>query len=135
MPSQLPSRTIVKTPFEIDQDIITNSQSFRRLQDKTQVHPLSENDHVRRRLTHTLEVAAIGRALGLRLNSLLSKADQNIIGVDSSPPLGDILQAACLAHDIGNPPFGHLGEEALRSGFRKVLACVVEASIPCPSPT
>ena len=117
-----PSHGTAREPYEIDQDIIINSQPFRRLQDKTQVHPLSENDHVRRRLTHSLEVASIGRALGVtiakRLKALPRKGAE--LGFEAAD-LGNIMYAACLAHDIGNPPFGHLGEDAIREAFKALI--------------
>jgi len=111
-----------RSPFIADQDIIINSQPFRRLQDKTQVHPLSDNDHVRRRLTHSVEVASIGRALGRHAAKRLLANDETLAsqGV-SQETFGDILYAACLAHDIGNPPFGHFGEDAIRTAFSRVI--------------
>lgn len=112
----VPSRKLgdSRREFEVDHDRIVFSRSFRRLQDKTQVHPLSENDHVRRRLTHSVEVASVGRSLGTTIGDLL--AEKGAIDVDPRD-VGMIVQAACLAHDIGNPPFGHSGEEALRDWF------------------
>lgn len=111
-----------RSSFVVDQDIIVNSQPFRRLQDKTQVHPLSDNDHVRRRLTHSLEVASIGRALGLASAKLLLDRNPKLEQEGVSPvTFGEILYAACLAHDIGNPPFGHFGEDAIRTALQKVI--------------
>lgn len=101
-----------------DYDRIVFSRSFRRLQGKTQVHPLPDNDHVHTRLTHTMEVASVGRSLGARVGIALHKAG-NLPPEVNPPDLGAILQAACLAHDIGNPPFGHAGEEAIRSWFHQ----------------
>lgn len=103
-----------RTPFHKDHDRIIFSSSFRRLDRKTQVHPLSENDHVHNRLTHSLEVGCVGRSLGTRaghrIRHLLPKH------IDPSD-IGAMVQAACLAHDIGNPPFGHAGEDAIRHWF------------------
>lgn len=111
-----------RSPFIADQDMIINSQPFRRLQDKTQVHPLSDNDHVRRRLTHSVEVASIGRALGIHAANRLLAIDGTLESQGVSPgTFGEILYAACLAHDIGNPPFGHFGEDAIRAAFSKVI--------------
>lgn len=112
-----------RSPFVVDQDIVINSQPFRRLQDKTQVHPLSDNDHVRRRLTHSLEVASIGRALGKHAANLLLRNHSHLEeeGV-SQEAFGDILYAACLAHDIGNPPFGHFGETAIQTALNRIIA-------------
>lgn len=107
-----------RSPFHKDQDRIVFSSAFRRLDRKTQVHPLSENDHVHSRLTHSLEVSCVGRSLGFRVGEGLiarksSQFPQNISAAD----VGAILQAACLAHDIGNPPYGHTGEDAIRHWF------------------
>tara|TARA_R110001583_G_scaffold195128_3_gene369578 strand:- start:12509 stop:13729 length:1221 start_codon:yes stop_codon:yes gene_type:complete len=92
------------------------SNSFRRLSKKTQVHPLSKNDHVHNRLTHSLEVASVGRSLGLKAGEFLkSKYDSNINPYD----VAYVIQTACLAHDIGNPPFGHAGEEVIKEWFQR----------------
>lgn len=107
-----------RSPFYSDHDKIIFSGAFRRLARKTQVHPLATNDHVHNRLTHSLEVACVGRTLGMRVgNALQARQDlpEPIVPTD----IGDIIQAACLAHDIGNPPFGHTGEEAIRNWFQK----------------
>jgi len=103
-----------RSEFHRDYDRIVFSGAFRRLGRKTQVHPLTGNDHVHTRLTHSLEVASVGRSLGLRVYELLRDSLPK-----GTPPgaLGEIVQAACLAHDIGNPPFGHAGEEAIRAFF------------------
>lgn len=103
-----------RSPFHKDYDRIIFSQSFRQLNRKTQVHPLTQNDAVHTRLTHSLEVSSVGRSLGMLA------ADK--IRVDLPPwvtpaDVGAIIQAACLAHDIGNPPFGHAGEYAIRDWF------------------
>jgi dGTPase len=107
-----------RSEFLKDYDRIVFSRPFRRLQGKTQVHPLPDNDHVHTRLTHTLEVASVGRSLGARVGIALKNAG-NLPPGTSPPDLGSILQAACLAHDIGNPPFGHAGEEAIRGWFHQ----------------
>lgn len=104
-------------PVEVDLDRITFSASFRRLKDKTQVHALPDNDHIRNRLTHSIETASVGRSLGVLVGNALRKDDPNLSFQPSH--WGSAVQAACLAHDIGNPPFGHNGEEAIRSWFRK----------------
>jgi len=119
-----------RTPFQIDYDRIIFSEDFRRLDKKTQVHPLKINDHVHARLTHSLEVSCVGRSLGCKAGEFLR--DQNdfhpypkIIeskkNSDIIMPIitGQILQTACLAHDIGNPPFGHAGEELIQDWFRE----------------
>lgn len=105
-----------RSPFQKDFDRIVFSSAFRRLQDKTQVHPRPGNDYVRTRLTHSLEVASVGR-------SLAAGAGQVIAGRRRLPPdlgpaeFGHIVSAACLAHDIGNPPFGHRGEALIQEWF------------------
>ncbi|WP_416898189.1 MAG: dGTP triphosphohydrolase [Minwuia sp.] len=105
-----------RSPFQKDFDRIVFCSAFRRLQDKTQVHPLPESDYVRTRLTHSLEVASVGRSLGAGAGHVIS-------GRRRLPPdlgaaeFGHIVSAACLAHDIGNPPFGHRGEALIRDWF------------------
>lgn len=103
-----------RTPFHKDYDRIIYSSAFRRLDRKTQVHPLSKNDHVHTRLTHSLEVASVGRSLGIIVGEMLG--DQLPEHIDPYD-IGAIVQAACLAHDIGNPPYGHTGEDAIRQFF------------------
>lgn len=104
-----------RSPFHKDYDRIIFSSAFRRLDRKTQVHPLSENDHVHNRLTHSLEVGCVGRSLGTRVAEMLGdELPDNITASD----VGAMIQAACLAHDIGNPPYGHGGEDAIRHWFR-----------------
>lgn len=105
--------TALRSPFLADYDKIIFSQAFRRLARKTQVHPLAENDHIHNRLTHSLEVASIGRSLGEALDSVLVERYQGL----HSFHCGHIVQAACLAHDIGIPPFGHIGEQAIGLWF------------------
>ena len=106
-----------RNPFLQDYDRIVFSSSFRRLAKKTQVHPLSRNDHIHNRLTHSLEVSCVGRSLGIL-------AGQAVAGRGDMPQgftpvhFGQIVQAACLAHDIGNPPFGHAGESAIQDWFK-----------------
>jgi len=105
-----------RSSFHKDYDRIIFSNSFRRLSKKTQVHPLSKNDHVHNRLTHSLEVASVGRSLGLKAVEFLNKK----IKMDINPyDIAYIIQTACLAHDIGNPPFGHAGEEVIKEWFKK----------------
>ncbi|NHQ85113.1 deoxyguanosinetriphosphate triphosphohydrolase [Iodobacter sp. HSC-16F04] len=103
-----------RSDFHKDHDRIVFSSPFRRLGRKTQVHPLTENDHVHTRLTHSIEVSCVGRSLGVIVGQRLQYAlPQHITPYD----IGAIVQAACLAHDIGNPPFGHAGEYAIRDWF------------------
>ena len=106
--------------FEVDYDRIIFSSEFRSLQDKTQVIPLSKTDFVHTRLTHSLEVSVVGRSLGRRVGQkLLEKHPQlqNIHGYQAHD-FGAIVAAAALAHDIGNPPFGHSGEKAIGEFFK-----------------
>ena len=105
-----------RSSFHKDYDRLIFSNSFRRLSKKTQVHPLSKNDHVHNRLTHSLEVASVGRSLGLKAGEFLKNGyDDTINPYD----VAYIIQTACLAHDIGNPPFGHAGEEVIKEWFAK----------------
>lgn len=109
-----------RTPFEADHDRVVYSAPFRRLARKTQVHPLAPNDQIHNRLTHSIEVASVGRSLGRRLGAFLAErgelpGDDPAAQRQAADDLAWILQAACLAHDLGNPPFGHAGEYALRA--------------------
>ncbi len=106
-----------RTNFQKDFDRLIFSASFRRLQDKTQVFPLAQTDYVRTRLTHSLEVSSVCRSLGTLLGEhlLRSRYIDNLTSAD----LGAILAAGALAHDIGNPPFGHAGEEAISRFFKR----------------
>lgn len=107
-----------RNAFLRDHDKIIFSGAFRRLARKTQVHPLATNDHVHNRLTHSLEVSCVGRTLGIRVGEALRERELLPAGFDATD-LGDIVQSACLAHDIGNPPFGHTGERAIRAWFQE----------------
>jgi len=108
----------VRTQFQRDYDRLIFSSPFRRLQNKTQVFPLPGSIFVHNRLTHSLEVSSVGRSLG---NSLAEKLiEKNIVDSNSGiSEIGSIVAAACLAHDLGNPPFGHSGEKALSHYFEK----------------
>ena len=105
-----------RNAFLRDHDKIIFSGAFRRLARKTQVHPLATNDHIHNRLTHSLEVSCVGRTLGIRVGEALRANELLPRDIDATD-LGDIVQSACLAHDIGNPPFGHTGERAIRAWF------------------
>ena len=105
--------------FEVDYDRIIFSAAFRSLQDKTQVIPLSKTDFVHTRLTHSLEVSVVGRSIGRLVGKkIIEKYPylQEIHGFQAND-FGAIVAAACLAHDIGNPPFGHSGEKAIGEYF------------------
>lgn len=108
--------TTGRSVFQRDFDRIVYSSAFRRLQDKAQVFPLAKSDFVRTRLTHSLEVSCVGRSLGTELGFRLEASKQMPEGI-SSGDVGSIVAAACLAHDIGNPPFGHTGESAIGEWF------------------
>jgi dGTPase len=105
-----------RSPFHKDHDRVIFSGAFRRLGRKTQVHPVTSNDHIHTRLTHSLEVSCVGRSLGMRVGEVLR--DELPAWCDPAD-LGMIVQSACLAHDIGNPPFGHSGEDAIRHWFQQ----------------
>jgi len=107
--------------FEVDYDRIIFSSEFRGLQDKTQVVPLSKTDFVHTRLTHSLEVSVVGRSLGRRVGQLLLKKHPHLESVHGYKmnDFGAIVAAAALAHDIGNPPFGHSGEKAIGAYFKE----------------
>ncbi len=102
--------------FQKDYDRLVFSSPFRRLQDKTQVFPLPGSVFVHNRLTHSLEVASIGKTLGDRVSMELEK--DSAINPKLIRELGTIVSTACLAHDLGNPPFGHSGESALSRYFQ-----------------
>ena len=94
--------------FVQDHDRIVFSAPFRRLANKTQVHPLYDHDHIHHRLIHSVEVASVGRSLAMRIGQWL--IDRGEIAAGEEHSLANVVQAACAAHDIGNPPFGHSGE-------------------------
>lgn len=109
--------TVGRSVFQRDFDRIVYSSAFRRLQDKAQVFPLAKSDFVRTRLTHSLEVSCVGRSLGAELGQRLLEADKQMPEGIFPDDIGSIVAAACLAHDIGNPPFGHTGESAIGEWF------------------
>lgn len=110
----LDKKEIARSAFHKDYDRLIFSQSFRQLNQKTQVHPLTHQMGIHTRLTHSLEVSCIGRSLGMLSAEKLGKSLPNSVTIAD---VGVIVQAACLAHDIGNPPFGHAGEYAIRDWF------------------
>lgn len=105
-----------RSHFHKDHDRIVFSSAFRKLGGKTQVHPLAKNDHIHNRLIHSLEVGSVGRSLGIRVGERIRDDLPEWIEPDD---LGVIVQSACLAHDIGNPPFGHAGEYAIQDWFKQ----------------
>ncbi|UCH65302.1 MAG: deoxyguanosinetriphosphate triphosphohydrolase [Ignavibacterium sp.] len=107
-----------RSQFQKDFDRVVFSPAFRRLQDKTQVFPLPETDFVHTRLTHSLEVAVVGRSLGNLVGENIIERHPELKKQFNKFHFGDIIAAACLAHDIGNPPFGHSGEDAISEYFK-----------------
>ncbi|MEO5988070.1 MAG: dGTP triphosphohydrolase, partial [Candidatus Eisenbacteria bacterium] len=108
-----------RSPFQRDHDRILFSGPFRRLADKTQVFPLPYDDHVHSRLTHSLEVASIGRSLGTLVGRRVIGRKPDLAPHFDGRDFGDCVAASCLAHDLGNPPFGHVGEDAIREYFER----------------
>ena len=122
-----------RSPFKKDFDTVCNSTVLRRLQDKAQVFPLEEEDYARSRLTHSIEVLSIAESLGIKAREIIRKkqfrqyiSEQNNIStfrkvnklIDDIPT---ILMSASLLHDMGNPPFGHLGEQIISDWFKENL--------------
>lgn len=108
-----------RSAFEQDYDRIIFSHPFRRLQDKTQVHPIPEHDFVHTRLTHSLEVSSVGRSLGKRVGEVILQRHTELADEFTLFDFGSIVAAAALAHDLGNPPFGHAGEDSISDFFRR----------------
>lgn len=119
-----------RSPFKKDFDTVCNSTILRRLQDKAQVFPLEKEDYARTRLTHSIEVMSIAESLGYQVIEIIKAKDKKYIFPDGSDeneyPMIDeipfILKTAALLHDMGNPPFGHLGEEVIGEWFRSNLS-------------
>lgn len=114
---------VSRTDFQRDFDRIIFSSAFRRLQNKTQVFPLPGSVFVHNRLTHSLEVSSVGRSLGSLAGEFIVQNFENELAEDSKNfylyNLNNVIAAACLCHDIGNPAFGHSGEDAIASFFEK----------------
>ena len=113
-----------RSRFHKDYDRIIFSAAFRRLQRKTQVHTMPENDNIHTRLTHSLEVSSVARSLGQSIGQRLEELGE-LPGAVTGFDIGAITQAAALAHDIGNPPFGHAGECVIRDWFAGPGACYI----------
>ncbi|NDV46410.1 deoxyguanosinetriphosphate triphosphohydrolase [Paludibacter sp. 221] len=116
-----------RTEFQRDYDRLIFSAPFRRLQNKTQVFPLPGSVFVHNRLTHSLEVACVGRSLGASVGQMLDKKYKGEVPFINE--LGSIVSAACLAHDMGNPPFGHSGEKAIASYFSEGKGQLLEEKL------
>lgn len=114
--------TDLRSEFEKDYHRIIGSASFRRLQDKTQVFPLDKSDFIRTRLTHSLEVSSFAKSLGQNIGeNILAYKKDSTFTPRMKEDICNIVQCAGLIHDIGNPPFGHFGEIAIREWFQKNL--------------
>lgn len=112
----------LRSEFEKDYHRIIGSASFRRLQDKTQVFPLDKSDFIRTRLTHSLEVSSLAKSLGQNIGENILKYRKNSgFTIQMKEDISHILECAGLIHDIGNPPFGHFGEIAIREWFERNL--------------
>jgi dGTPase len=123
-----PERHDDRTEFKRDYDRLIFSAPFRRMQNKTQVFPLPGSVFVHNRLTHSLEVATVGRSLGMDVSQKLIQkhpelADSHVTEISS------IVSAACLAHDMGNPPFGHSGEKAIQTFFTEGAGAAIKTSV------
>lgn len=106
----------LRSDFEIDYDRIIFSAPFRNLQDKTQVFPLPDQDFVHTRLTHSLEVSSVGKSLGKNVGAAVIEKYPELAHL-TPYDFGAVVGAAALAHDVGNPPFGHSGEQAISDYF------------------
>ncbi|KQR91527.1 deoxyguanosinetriphosphate triphosphohydrolase [Chryseobacterium sp. Leaf180] len=118
-----PNTLASRTDFQRDFDRIIFSSAFRRLQNKTQVFPLPGSVFVHNRLTHSLEVSSVGRSLGSMIGEFIHDHFKNELTEDSRSfylhNLGNVIAAGCLCHDVGNPAFGHSGEDAIASYFER----------------
>ena len=112
-----------RQPFESDFGRVAFSSASRRMHDKTQVFPLAKEDHIHTRLTHSVEVMNMGYSLGVNLTrnpqfiETYGEKEANEIGWK----ICSILKTACFVHDIGNPPFGHYGEDVMKNYFKKMF--------------
>ena len=112
-----PKKNSIRTDFRRDYDRLVFSSPFRRLQNKTQVFPLPGSIFVHNRLTHSIEVACVGKSMADEIAIALSERYGDQPWSHLFAHIGDIVAAACLAHDLGNPPFGHSGERAIATFF------------------
>ena len=118
-----------RTEFKRDYDRLIFSAPFRRLQNKTQVFPLPGSVFVHNRLTHSLEVASVGMSLGNDVSRLLIKDRHPELRSTLFEEIGQIVATACLAHDLGNPPFGHSGEKAIQTFFTEGAGRALQAKV------
>ena len=110
--------------FDMDYQRVIPSSSLRRLQDKTQVFPLQENDFTRTRLTHSLEVSSLGRSIGAQVAARLFELKE--INEEEKNMIPSLLAVCGLVHDLGNPPFGHYGEDVIKDWFKKYSSITQE---------
>ena len=123
-----PERHDDRTEFKRDYDRLIFSAPFRRLQNKTQVFPLPGSIFVHNRLTHSLEVASVGMSLGNDVAQQLTKRHPELRDT-LFQEIGQIVATACLAHDMGNPPFGHSGEKAIQAFFTEGAGCDLQHKV------
>lgn len=115
----------LRSEFQKDYHRIIGSASFRRLQDKTQVFPLDKSDFIRTRLTHSLEVSSFAKSLGQTIfEGIMRRGIDSEVTARVKEDICSILECAGLIHDIGNPPFGHFGEDAIRAWFKDRLPLI-----------
>ena len=119
---ELSNNTDNRNPFESDFGRVIFSSASRRLHDKTQVFPLTTNDNIHSRLTHSLEVMNIGLSFSIYLcDNEEFKQKTGLDEIQILREISPILKTACLVHDIGNPPFGHFGEEIIQDYFKNLI--------------
>ena len=118
-----------RSDFQRDFDRLVFSSPFRRLQNKTQVFPLPGSIFVHNRLTHSMEVSCVGRSLAREISIALREKYAAEPWVSKPDDMGEIVAAACLAHDLGNPPFGHSGEKAISSYFSEGKGRLLESKL------
>jgi dGTPase len=124
------NKEAIRSAFEMDFDRVVFLESFRRLQNKTQVIPLPEDAFVHNRLTHSLEVSSVGRTLGKLVGEAVIKQNPELKKEGIEPlHFGAIVASAALAHDIGNPPFGHAGEKAISEFYTFGEGQIYEAEL------
>ena len=126
-----PKKNLTRTDFRRDYDRLVFSSPFRRLQNKTQVFPLPGSIFVHNRLTHSMEVACVGKSIAEQVAvGLRGRYADAPEGVEHFDHIGDIAAAACLAHDLGNPPFGHSGEKAISHFFSEGAGRFLRNELP-----
>ena len=129
--TDLSGSTDNRNPFESDFGRVIFSSACRRLHDKTQVFPLTSDDNIHSRLTHSLEVMNIGLSFGIYLcGNEKFKETTGLTSEDILRKISPILKTACLVHDIGNPPFGHFGEEVIQEYFKNLFFSLMNKTNP-----